>query len=365
MAERLGPSERPRAAHPDDGANRAAAEDVAALLRDAGRREAVPAADLAAIREAFRAEWEQALAARRRRRLDLLGVWLRPAGGPRFALLAATSALLALLSLGIWWSSRRPDAPEVLALVETLAGSATVSGASAPLALREGMAIEQGAWIETPGLGGSAPASRVGLRLAAASLRIDAGSRVRLRRRDVVELASGAVYVDSEQLARQVEVRTPRATVRDIGTQFEVRLLRDGAGGLRVRVRRGEVAVVQTGRTHGVVAGEELELDAAGAAFRAAVPRYGSEWSWVLGVAPPFELEGRSTRDLLDWIARETGWEVRYADAATEAAAAVPFVGAEAATVRTPGEVALRWLEAAGLAARLDDGSLLVSRLPR
>jgi hypothetical protein len=85
----------------------------------------------------------------------------------------------------------------------------------------------------------------------------------------------------------------------------------------------------------------------------------------VLGVAPPFELEGRSTRDLLDWIARETGWEVRYADAATEAAAAVPFVGAEAATVRTPGEAALRWLEAAGLAARLDEGSLLVSRVSR
>ncbi len=75
-------------------------------------------------------------------------------------------------------------------------------------------------------------------------LRLDASSTARLDSATDVVLERGAVYVDSagahptQPDASPISIHTPAGLVRDIGTQFEVRL--DDAG-LRIRVRDGEV----------------------------------------------------------------------------------------------------------------------------
>ena len=53
-----------------------------------------------------------------------------------------------------------------------------------------------------------------------------------------IELSAGAVYIDTGSESARFAVRTPLATARDLGTQFEVRLLDDT---LRLRVRSGIV----------------------------------------------------------------------------------------------------------------------------
>ena len=345
MADRPGSTTRPPD-HPGSD------EVIARLFREAGRRPEVPAPDLLAIREAFDAQWGESVAPRpavSRRR-------------PRLAFLLAAATLLALVSAGIFWAGRRQPAAGALARVESIEGLATLSqdSGAARRRLREGSWVRD-EWLETTDSDSGRDPGRVGLRLSQATLRVDAGSRLRLLRTPrgaVVELARGAVYLDAEGLGEQLEVRTPLGSVRDIGTQFETRLL-SGASALQVRVRRGEVAVEGPATSLTLRAGEGLELSARGGITSFAVLAYGSDWSWVLGLAPGFELDGRSARELLDWVARETGWEVRYADDAAEAAADARFEGAF--TVRTPGEEALVWLRGAGLRSRLQDGSLLVS----
>jgi ferric-dicitrate binding protein FerR (iron transport regulator) len=252
--------------------------------------------------------------------------------------------------------------------VETIEGAATLSGrgrgvaAVAPLVA--GAEIPAGAWIETPSAAEAGTAGRLALRLVAgASLRIDEGSRVRLHAGDLVELARGAVYLDSATDAGPFDVRTPLGTVRDIGTQFEVRMLGQDGGSLRVRVRRGEVSVLTPGLELAVLAGEELLLGADGSSLRAVITAHGDAWQWVLGLAPPFELEGRTVAELLDWVSRETGWQVRFADAEVERVAReTTFAGA--VTVRVAGAAATRLLPAAGLAAHLTEGSLVINRAP-
>jgi hypothetical protein len=65
--------------------------------------------------------------------------------------------------------------------------------------------------------------------------------------------------------------------------------------------------------------------------------------------------------ELLDWVSRETGWQVRFADAEVERVAReATFEGA--ATVRVASAAATRLLPVAGLAAHLTEGSLVISR---
>lgn len=37
-------------------------------------------------------------------------------------------------------------------------------------------------------------------------------------------------------------------------------------------------------------------------------------WEWVLDTARPFPVEVRTVSELLDWVATETGWRVRFED---------------------------------------------------
>lgn len=276
------------------------------LLRDAGPRPLVPPEIAERVRAAVHPRWQEAVEARRRR--------------IRLRSMNAALALAALVVFVLWQAGsgrRRQAVPaQPVARVEALTGSGVVlasPGGSAGSHGRPqvGAALPAGADLET------AIDGRAALRLAqGASLRLDAGTRLRLLSASAIHLEHGAVYVDSGDHGRQAGVRlsTPLSVVRDLGTRFEVRF---GSSVLEVRVRSGVVALSGPTASARAAAGEELRLDRDGLSRRP-IPLSGPGWDWTARIAPPFAVEGRTLRSFLDWAARETGRTLRFADPATQ-----------------------------------------------
>ena len=333
------------------------------LLVGAGRRPELPAEDLAALRETARAEWARRYAGAPARRASTAW-WLG---------LAAAAALVAALGLA-WWARQPREAlgrPGALAVVERITGSATLQGADGrALPLHgEGTAapLVAGSVVET-GADDSPPA-RAALRTAdGASLRLDAGSRLRLVAAGEVELLRGAVYVDSRAGAAggerpRLTVRTAHGVLEELGTQFEVRLLPAGGGaGVRLRVREGSVALARGAQRLVGAAGEELLLAGDEVARRRLAPD-DPAWGWVLDAAPPFTAQDPTVREVLDWVAREAGWRLELADADVAAIADASTVYGSIAHFR-PTEALRPVLASAGLSHRIDGGRLIVTAPP-
>jgi ferric-dicitrate binding protein FerR (iron transport regulator) len=206
--------------------------------------------------------------------------------------------------------------------------------------------------IETDG------AARAGLRAAdGSSVRLDTGSRVRLLAPAVVELIEGAVYIATSQGSPGFEVRTSMGAVRDIGTQFEVRL--DHAS-LRLRVRAGAAELRRNGRVTSAAAGTEATVTPDGVATRH-VPTYGSDWEWTARLAASFPIEGRPLRAFLEQVAGEEGWRLKYADPALGDAASRIVLHGSVEGLRTEEALGVA-LTTSGLQYRLREGELLVSR---
>lgn len=330
---------------------------VARLLRLAGHRPDVPTRDAEIVKRAARGEWMRTVKAERRRTFFYRGT----AG-----LLAAAALVLLVLNVDIG----RTSSLEPIATVEMATGLVRASAEQgSPADLVSGETLLPGTVVETGPLGGgvaSAPA-RVAFRLAdGTSLRLDAGTRVRLLSGNSLSLDHGALYADSgpnaPASAHSLEIHTPFGIARDIGTQFEVRL-DDSSNGLEVRVREGEVILDREDHaSHTVGAGFELAVLPDGSVAQTPISPFGPEWDWTLGALPPFDAAGKPLHDLLTWAARESGWRLRWAD---------PALAAEFSSITvhgsiddmTPEEAAGVFLSASGLAYRLEDGVFLVERV--
>lgn len=329
--------------------HRAEEQEVRDLIVGAGPRAAVPAEDIAAIKAAAREEWRGLVEGERRQRR----------GARLGAGLALAASVLLALAVGWWWTTRTaPVAAPVVASVELVAGS--VRGGGAELAvggqLPAGVTVETGDRVDGP-LAGTA------LRLAGGqSLRLAAGTRVRLASDRRFELDRGTLYVDSDPAASAggVEVVTTLGIVRDIGTQFEVRVS-EGDSTLRVRVREGEVALEAAGDSHRAIRGDQLSLLADGSIARAEIEPYGPEWDWVVATAPGLEFDGHPVGAVLSWYGRETGRAVRYADPAL-AAVADEAVLSGSSRGFTPAQTLETALRTSGLRHRLENGTILVGR---
>jgi ferric-dicitrate binding protein FerR (iron transport regulator) len=271
------------------------------LIRAAGRREDPPESAyrkvFGAAHSAFRAK-----ASERSRRHAF--VWAA----------AASVAVAAIVVLMRWdpISLQRP----VVASVDRIVGSVEVAyqGGWRPLG-ETGGRITRDTRLRT--LPGSSAALIIdggdSLRLAAdTELQFDGPRSLRLDR--------GSVYLDIRaSMGTGVRIATPAGTVRDLGTQFELRV---ADSSLRLRVREGRVEIDRAGQQLVGAAGEQLDIDAFGNVARSSIAADSDLWKWAEMLAPAPDIEGRPASELLAWVARETGLALHYSDQAVQQRAA-------------------------------------------
>ena len=316
------------------------------LVRMAGPRSPVAATRAARVRAAVHAQW-QVDNRRRAVRKRIRSVFL----------IASTAAVLVLM-LGRIGLLDRTAAPsgEPVAVVEQIDGTprrvSETPEVPAGAALTRNDAVRTGEWIETD------TRARVALRFFdGTSVRLDVGSRARPLSSGGIELLAGAVYVDTGGESGRFEVRTAVATARDVGTQFEVRLL-DRT--LRLRVRTGLVELTDGVRSVSGRGGTEVTLSASGAVSRP-IAVHGSEWDWTARVLRPLDIEGLALSMFLEWIAREHGWALRYDDPAlAREAAGITLHGS--VNGLAPHEAVEVAVATSGLRHRLERGELVVLR---
>ncbi len=194
-----------------------------------------------------------------------------------------------------------------------------------------------------------------------ATVRLHAETRLRFVSAAVLELERGAIYVDTGSGPRssRIEVRTPLGTVRDVGTLFAVQVVDPTT--LVVRVRDGEVLTEHQGIADRTPAGQEMVLHRDGTVERHAVAAYGPAWDWVLAAAPGFDVEGRTLQELLDWVSRETGWQIVFADPGLAGSAGKTVLHGSLGGLR-PDQAPFAVLPGAGLRGEVEDGKLLIQR---
>lgn len=331
---------------PEDDRSPEQRDDIATLIRLAGRRRAVPEEVASRVRAAAHEHWQRELRRRSRAR------FLWTATG-----LAAAAALALAIASGLFRAAPpRPPVPGGTVLVESLVGPVSLRDGREARPLAIGAEVPIGSEIETGEEG------RVAVRLASGhSVRLDGASRLRLLDRAALTLDRGAAYVDSGAHARAAEplgLRTPLGEVRETGTQFEVRLTGDA---VRIRVREGAVVLLAADGRHEVGAETELLADGRGGARTRGIARHGPGWDWIAGVTPLPDLDGLSARAFLDRIAREGGWTLSFADdEAARIAAATVLRGSVKGLTRDQALEAV--LPTCGLAHRIDGGRLIVER---
>jgi len=312
---------------------------VARLVRAAGPRAVAPAEVHARVREAARTAWREGVEARRRRSLL------------RLAAAAAVLVTLAAAVLVVRSRRPRPPAPVSMAALVSRVGGVRISGAVSSPEAALGTRVFAGELVETASDGRAALALDDG-----ASLRLDRDTRLRLDSPAIVRLERGAVYVDSGPRGRSLQIRTPRGLATDTGTQFELRLA-DSA--VRIRVREGNVEWAQGSVRERAAVGEEMEVDAEGRVRRSAVARHGEPWAWAEQVTPPFQLEGRSLHEFLDWVSRETGFHVRL-DGAEAAEKSEKTILHGSSGGMTPEEALAAVLPTCGLAHTIENSEIVI-----
>lgn len=267
------------------------------IIQAAGRRPLPSTADYEEVLAASRAAWQDKVRKTRRRRVS-------------YALAASLAAALVVATGNL---VLRPQ--QAIAVAMVLQGTTEILTPDSELwrPLDRADALYAGTQIRTRDDG------RISLDLPlGTSLRVNANTRLSLVSGDRIALERGTVYLDSGPGVRtaQFAVDTAHGTVRDIGTQFE---LASEAISLRVRVREGRVEIDQSGSAElRADAGEELMLRGTGGIERSNIAPDAAVWAWTEALAPAQAIDGRSAYDVLVWVARETGRELRFADPTVE-----------------------------------------------
>lgn len=312
--------------------------EVRRLVELAGPRRDAPAEVASAAKQALRQAWRVKVEARREARR-------------RRAFLSLAALLFLALGLGFWfreglWSPLQSTvgttpATEV-ARVEQWFGEGEPGAVDAVLVAGDRLA--------------TCSANRVALRLAGKqTLRLDTESEVVFGESGHLLLRRGAIYVDSGPEAVPLQVETPFGRVRDIGTQFLVRLEN---GGLALAVREGEILLEGTAGARRLGQGETLTVDTAGEQRWGETSGRDWAWDWVGRAAPEFQMEGRSAHEVLSWVARERGQILRY-DRPSDEELARSTTASGASTGLTPDELLALILPGTGLRHR-DAGRELI-----
>lgn len=320
------------------------ADGVGRLVKLAGRRPMPDAAQMARARAAARAEWDRVA----RRRAWRLSLWR----------LTAAAIVLVIVAVVAWMRVRQPAAPETGVQMATLAAVKGPVFVTTPHGARRaaapGAAVRAGDHVETSADGRAALSMAGGL-----SVRLDRGTAT-LIDPDGLALERGAMYVDTGTAPARPDllVRTPLGDVHHEGTQYEVRL-DDGA--LRVSVREGAVTVRQGSSRWTSRAGERLVVGSGKPAAREPIATWGADWSWVVELARPFQLEGADVPSFLNWVTRELGWRWEYDNAETRVQVA-PIVLHGSLGDLTPEEALAAVLPTCGLGFRREGDRIEITR---
>lgn len=272
------------------------AQAVATLIHAAGHREDPPPEAYGVVLAAAEEVFHRVVQRRRRWRIA--------------AVLAATVVVAAAVA-GLLVDRRQVGPSINVAQVERVTGETEVREPGergwAPLK-GAGSVLRAGARLRTGGNGAAAItlAGGTSLRLAPVTeVDLDDDARVNLRH--------GIVYADSDSRnGGAIRVVTPAGTASDFGTQFEVRYEREQ---LRIRVREGRVELQRDSGRFVADAGTQLAVNAAGDLSRTGIARTGPDWQWAEAIAPTPDFDDQPVDALLHWVARETGYSLRYASA--------------------------------------------------
>jgi ferric-dicitrate binding protein FerR (iron transport regulator) len=236
-------------------------------------------------------------------------------GLTRTLALAASVAAVAVIAYRLQPPQENPVLP--FASIAKVEGNVAVlhSGDVRPVAARPSAGVRVGDTVTTDA------GAKLALRLENGyTLRINSSSELEILAADTVDLSAGTVYFDSNSLDLDGAFRIESAlgSVRHAGTQFEASLV---AAGLRIRVREGTVTFNDSSGELIAGAGEQIHIESSGAPLRTSIAADDPAWTWVEDLATlPVDSE-YPLPSVLTWISRETGRDVRFADAAVEARA--------------------------------------------
>ena len=315
-------------------------DDVARLVRLADANASIDAERMTRVRTAVHDAWSDEYGVRHTRQM---------ATGRRLVAGLLITAAAAVLIAVVLWRPTRTVAP-----VFTPVRVGQIEPAGGP--------VMSGSMVTT---------SRGTLAMTLASdvqLRLDSSSSVRADSASEVTLERGAVYVDSTDAhsigadASPIGIRTPMGLIRDIGTQFEVRL---ADAGLRIRVRNGQVRVTYAnGVDARASAGEEMLSKPDGSIERRHVALTGTQWAWAERAAPTFSVEGRTLGAFLDWVSREGAWTVTFADSTLAAPARATVLSGKQGLLKglTPTEALDVVLPTCGLRYRIERQRVVIEK---
>jgi len=278
--------------------------DDESVLRDNLRVSALSPEALDRIRHATEAEWRAQVGAGPRR-------WMPAA-------IAAAAALFAGIATWTLWSGGQVELPP--------ATLASVERTEAP-----GMVELLAWWRESPVNAGAelhadqrleARGNTLLALQGGGNLRLARDSEVKVISADTLRLDRGELYVDippGSRAPRSFVAITSAGEFRHLGTQFALSV---SDGGTRLRVREGSVQWHTEQGESTVDAGTEVLIDRNRNITRQSLDTAGEHWAWTEAMAPDVDIENRPLAEFLDWVARETGRKLEFADDATRQQAA-------------------------------------------
>lgn len=275
---------------------------IAQLLKLVGRRPPLPAETRAEWARVFAAELAPVIERRRRRRKILRDTLALCASVTLFYLVFASP-------LQRYWEQ---DVP-IGHITKVLGEGWRYETANRMIRLTPDDPLVPGIGVVTES------GSLVALTLQQTQIRLNRNTEVKIYSGEI-RLLKGQLYVDSGAVAagRQgILVSTPLARIRDIGTQFTVSYDADGVaatvreGALLVAIEEGEFRA----NAHPDYA-QRVQVSRDNDVVMTRTDKQGEEWDWSIPLAESFVLEGRSALEFLQWVSRETGVNLVFADAA-------------------------------------------------
>ena len=268
-------------------------DQIADLVRTAGRRPDLSPEAFQRMRAATHAQWQTELRSRKRQ---------------RFLAFAAGIAVLGLVAL--FSLMKAPGKPAVVAHVAETA---------------DHQFLDAGDEFRSPASRG---VTLTRLPDASTSLRLAAGTHLRWKSAGQVELLAGAIYVDTRHgspgvappASEPLVIVAGSARIEHLGTQFMV-VRRDPD--VQVSVRDGLVLVTLGSESRSLERGETATLPVVetGTIQSGRMDGSGADWQWVDVLAPSLAIEGRDLLSVLKALAYEGGIEIRFANPGIEAMA--------------------------------------------